>query len=136
MQYLDLKDRLKKHEGMATMKPNPNKVYVGVRAEVAGRKGSVMFVGPAEFAGGGIVVGLRLDEKRTRRSACPSTTALDDHRCKPGRSSKASSDVKKIDEVEDEDDLWDGLAGAAPSESVAREEAPRRRRRGPRGRAR
>ena len=54
---MDLKDRLKKHEGMATI--NPNKVYVGDRAEVGGRKGTVMYVGPADFAAGGVVVGLR-----------------------------------------------------------------------------
>jgi len=30
---------------------------------VGGRKGTVMFVGPAQFAGGGVVVGMRLDEK-------------------------------------------------------------------------
>ena len=115
---LDLKDRLKKHEGMATMKPNPNKVYVGDRAEVAGRKGSVMFVGPAEFAGGGIVVGLRLDEKRTTSECDGKYDGERLFRCKPGFGIFVPvEDVKKIDEVEDEDDLWDGLAGAPPSES-------------------
>ena len=114
---LDLKDRLKKHEGMATMKPNPNKVYVGDRAEVAGRKGSVMFVGPAEFAGGGIVVGLRLDEKRTTSECDGKYDGERLFRCKPGFGIFVPvEDVKKIDEVEDEDDLWDGLAGAPPSE--------------------
>jgi hypothetical protein len=40
-------------------------LHAGDRAEVGGRKGTVMFVGPAEFAGGGVVVGMRLDEKRS-----------------------------------------------------------------------
>ena len=45
------------------------KLYVGDRVEVTGRKGTVMFVGPADFAGGRVVAGLRLDEKRAT-SAC------------------------------------------------------------------
>ena len=49
---LDLRARLQKHELMATIKPNANKVYIGDRAEVGGRRGTVMFVGPAEFGGG------------------------------------------------------------------------------------
>jgi hypothetical protein len=50
---------------MATM--NPQKCYVGDRAKIKGtpRCGEVMYVGPADFAAGATVVGLRLDQKRT-----------------------------------------------------------------------
>ena len=70
------------NEGMATI--NPMKVYVGDRAEVAGRKGVVMYVGKAEFAAGGIVVGLRLDEKRTTSECDGKYDGERLFRCKPG----------------------------------------------------
>jgi dynactin complex subunit len=69
---------------MATLKPNANKVYIGDRAEVGGRKGTVMFVGPAEFAGGGVVVGLRLDEKRATSECDGKYDGERLFRCKPG----------------------------------------------------
>lgn len=51
----------------ATINPNGHGVYVGERAEVQSgskRQGEVMYVGPAEFHGGRVVCGIRLDEKR------------------------------------------------------------------------
>lgn len=46
---------------------NPQRVYVGDRAKIKGtpRTGEVMYVGPADFARGTIVVGLKLTHKRT-----------------------------------------------------------------------
>ena len=88
---LDLKDRLKKHALMATMKPNHNKVYVGDRAEVAGRKGSVMFVGPAEFAGAGSSSACVWTRSGRRRSATGSTTASVCSGASPGSGSSSPS---------------------------------------------
>ena len=111
--HLDLKERLKKHELMATLKPNANKVYIGDRAEVGGRKGTVMFVGPAEFAGGGVVVGLRLDEKRTTSECDGKYDGERLFRCKPGFGIFVPvEDVRKVEEVcDDDDDFVGGPAG-------------------------
>merc|ERR1719502_1248617 len=60
-------DAAGKDVGNMTLNPNGHGVYVGERAEVQSgskRQGEVMYVGPAEFHGGRVVVGLRLDEKR------------------------------------------------------------------------
>jgi len=46
---------------------SPKSLYVGDRVKLKGssRCGEVMYVGPANFAGGDTVVGIKLDEKRT-----------------------------------------------------------------------
>jgi len=46
---------------------NPKPLYVGDRVKLKGssRAGEVMYIGPANFAGGDTVVGIKLDEKRT-----------------------------------------------------------------------
>lgn len=51
----------------ATLNPNGHGIYVGDRVEVQSgskRQGEVMYVGAAEFHGGRIVCGIKLDEKR------------------------------------------------------------------------
>ena len=117
---LDLKERLKKHEGMATLKPNPHKVYIGDRAEVGGRKGTVMFVGPAEFAGGGVVVGMRLDEKRSTSECDGKYDGERLFRCKAGFGIFVPvEDVKKLEEETDGDD-WESLPGPAGSSLAER----------------
>jgi hypothetical protein len=109
---LDLKQRLKKHELMATLKPNKHKVYIGDRGEVGGRSGTVMFVGPAEFAGGGVVVGLRLDEKRTTSECDGKYDGERLFRCKPGFGIFVPvEDVTKVDDAADDDDDAPGPAG-------------------------
>jgi len=47
---------------------NPKSMYVGDRVKLKGssRAGEVMYVGPAQFAGGDTVVGIKLDEKRSQ----------------------------------------------------------------------
>ena len=106
---LDLRARLQKHELMATIKPNANKVYIGDRAEVGGRRGTVMFVGPAEFAGGGVVVGMRLDEKRATSECDGKYDGERLFRCKPGFGIFVPvEDVKKVEEEKDEDE-WECL---------------------------
>ena len=118
---LDLKERLKKHEGMATLKPNPHKVYIGDRAEVGGRKGTVMFVGPAEFAGGGVVVGMRLDEKRSTSECDGKYDGERLFRCKAGFGIFVPvEDVKKLEEETDGDD-WESLRAprGPPSRSAS-----------------
>jgi SpoVK/Ycf46/Vps4 family AAA+-type ATPase len=113
---LDLRARLQKHELMATLKPNANKVYIGDRAEVGGRKGTVMFVGPAEFAGGGVVVGLRLDEKRATSECDGKYDGERLFRCKPGFGIFVPvEDVKKVEDEKDEDD-WESLVGKRPND--------------------
>lgn len=46
---------------------SPKDLYIGDRVKLkgSGRTGEVMYVGPAQFAGGEIVVGIKLDEKRS-----------------------------------------------------------------------
>ena len=113
---LDLRARLQKHELMATLKPNANKVYIGDRAEVGGRKGTVMFVGPAEFAGGGVVVGLRLDEKRATSECDGKYDGERLFRCKPGFGIFVPvEDVKKVEDEKDEDD-WELNVGKRPND--------------------
>ena len=115
---LDLRARLQKHELMATLKPNANKVYIGDRAEVGGRKGTVMFVGPAEFAGGGTVVGLRLDEKRATSECDGKYDGERLFRCKPGFGIFVPvEDVKKVEDEKDEDD-WEMHVGKRPNDVV------------------
>ena len=59
-------------------------LYVGDRVEVNGRKGTVMFIGPAEFAGGNVVAGLRLDEKRASSECDGKYNGERLFRCKAG----------------------------------------------------
>ena len=105
---------------MATLKPNPHKVYIGDRAEVGGRKGTVMFVGPAEFAGGGVVVGMRLDEKRSTSECDGKYDGERLFRCKAGFGIFVPvEDVKKLEEETDGDD-WESLPGPAGSSLAER----------------
>ena len=65
---------------------NPQRVYVGDRAKIKGtpRAGEVMYVGPAQFAHGATVVGLRLVHKRTT-SMCDGKYHGERYfRCQPG----------------------------------------------------
>lgn len=65
---------------------NPQKIYVGDRAKIRGtpRVGEVMYVGPATFAHGKAVVGLKLDQKRTT-SMCDGKYHGERYfRCQPG----------------------------------------------------
>ena len=117
---LDLKERLKKHEGMATLKPNPHKVYIGDRAEVGGRKGTVMFVGPAEFAGGGVGCRHAPDEKRSTSECDGKYDGERLFRCKAGFGIFVPvEDVKKLEEETDGDD-WESLPGPAGSSLAER----------------
>jgi adenylylsulfate kinase-like enzyme len=68
----------------ATIKPQ--KLYVGDRAKIRGtpRVGEVMYVGPADFAHGKTVVGLKLNHKRTT-SMCDGKYHGERYfRCQPG----------------------------------------------------
>ncbi len=65
---------------------NPQRVYVGDRAKIKGtpRVGEVMYVGPADFARGTDVVGLKLQHKRTT-SMCDGKYQGERYfRCQPG----------------------------------------------------
>ncbi|CAD7958049.1 unnamed protein product [Amoebophrya sp. A120] len=76
---------------------NAQKVYVGDRAKIreTGRAGDVMFVGRINSFGTGLVVGLKLDEKR-RTSECDGRHGSERYfRCPPGYGVFLS-----IDEVE------------------------------------
>ena len=75
------------------------KLYVGDRVEVTGRKGTVMFIGPAQFAGGRVVAGLRLDEKRATSTCDGKYNGERLFRCKAGFGIIAPlEDVNKLTE--------------------------------------
>ena len=101
---VDFKSGLERHECMATM--NPHKIYVGDRAEIGGRSGTVMFIGPAKFAGGAIIVGLRLDEKRATSECDGKYDGERLFRCKAGFGIFVPvEDCKKLKE-DDVKDNW------------------------------
>ena len=109
----NIKERVRQHEETPTV--NPDKFYVGDRAEVGGRKGTVMFVGPAVFASGATVVGMRLDERRTTSACDGRCDGVRLFRCKAGFGIFVPiADCKKI-EGDDDREHWDPLPGPAGS---------------------
>lgn len=69
----------------ATLNPQP--LYVGDRVKVKGppvRSGEVMYIGPADFAGGSTVVGIKLDDKRSTSDCDGKYKGERYFRCPPG----------------------------------------------------
>ena len=96
---------------------NPQRVYVGDRAKIKGtpRVGEVMYVGPAEFARGSVVVGLKLQHKRTT-SMCDGKYQGERYfRCQPGYGQYVPvADV----EVMDNDPLYEPVASPGSARSA------------------
>ena len=94
-------DPRSKYQGrVGTMLGQAGNLYVGDRVEVNGRKGTVMFIGPAEFAGGNVVAGLRLDEKRASSECDGKYNGERLFRCKAGFGLFVPlGDVKKINDL-------------------------------------
>ncbi len=96
---------------------NPQRVYVGDRAKIKGtpRVGEVMYVGPADFARGTKVVGLKLQHKRTT-SMCDGKYQGERYfRCQPGYGQYVPlADV----EVLENDPLYEPPAPPSSAESA------------------
>mmetsp|Transcript_43939 Transcript_43939/g.135783 ORF Transcript_43939/g.135783 Transcript_43939/m.135783 type:complete len:835 (+) Transcript_43939:122-2626(+) len=88
-----------------TISPKP--LYVGDRVKLKGsnRCGEVMYVGPATFAGGDTVVGIKLDEKRTTSDCDGKHKGERYFRCSPGNGLYQSMDEVEVipPELADED---------------------------------
>ena len=114
-------DPRSKYQGrVGTMLGQAGNLYVGDRVEVNGRKGTVMFIGPAEFAGGNVVAGLRLDEKRASSECDGKYNGERLFRCKAGFGLFVPlGDVKKINDLGNGDE-WEPLPGNLPHADLSR----------------
>lgn len=77
----------KPHKGIVKEVASDDKMYVGDRVKLKGppvRHGEVMYIGPAAFAGGETVVGVKLDEKRSTSDCDGMYKNERFFRCQPG----------------------------------------------------
>jgi len=95
-----------------TINPSHHKIYPGDRVRLKGtnREGEAMYIGTAKFAGDGtIVVGIRLDDKRSSSDCDGKYKGERFFRCKPGYGVYLPIDDVEVMEPEDSDDAAAGF---------------------------